>query len=236
MPFRLRDGTSTEDRRLDRLVYYDERSKDYPVRTLIEGRKPRAYTWRHAQTDQGREGACVGHAVTQEAAARPVTVFGDPLKQPPDAEALNLTAYDVYRQAQRIDPWEGEAYSGTSVLAGVKIGQQQGWWDTYRWALGPGADNAANDVILSVGYAGPVIAGTRWTEAMFNADADGYLNPEGAVVGGHAYLLTSYSIKRDAVFTPNSWGGAGQGWIRRSDLTKLLDADGEACVVTARRK
>lgn len=236
MPHRLRDGSATEDRRLDRLIEFDERSKDYPVRAVVGGRKPRAYTWRGVTTDQGNQGACVGHAVTQEAAARPVTVFGDPLKAPPDISALNHLAYDVYRRAQRHDPWPGEepAYSGTSVLAGVKVGQEQGWWTTYRWALGPGADKAAQDVILSVGYAGPVIMGTAWHSGMWQADDDGFLHATGDVEGGHAYLLTSYSIKRDAVWTPNSWGGSGQGWISRADLTRLLAAGGEACVVTRR--
>ncbi len=237
MPYRLRDGSATEDRRLDRLVSFDERSRAFPVRAVLPDRKPRAYTWRSVTTDQGREGACTGHAVTQEAAARPVPAFGDPLKAPPDVARLNTVAYSAYRRAQQLDPWPGEepAYSGSSVLAAVKAGQEQGWWTEYRWALGPGADAAANDVILSVGYRGPVIMGTYWYEGMYRPDPNGALNVAGSIVGGHAYLLTSYSIKRDAVFTPNSWGGAGAGWISRADLTRLLAEDGEACVPTVRR-
>lgn len=236
------------ERVLDRLVRFDEKSKDYPVRPLLAGKQPRAYTWRTVTTDQGNQGACVGHGVTQEAAARPVTVFGDPVKAPPNVANLNNVARDVYHEAQHDDYWPGcylgarctrqpsrDQYEGSSVLAGVKVGQQRGWWTEYRWALGPGADAAAQDVILSLGYRGPVILGTVWRSGMWRADSDGYLRATGSDEGGHCYLLTAYSKKRDAVWTGNSWGGDGQGWITRRDLVSLLAADGEAVIPTVRK-
>lgn len=237
MTVRLRNGSTVEDPRLDRLEQRDERSLNYPIRALVGGRKPRAYTWRHYVTDQGNQGACVGHACTQEAAARPKPVYGDPVRNPAAVQTLNDDARAVYRRAQQLDPWEGEepTYSGTSVLAGVQAGVERGWWSEYRWALGPGPEAAANDVILALGYAGPVIMGTVWRSGMWRPDADGYLRATGNDEGGHAYLLVSYSLKRDAVWTPNSWGGAGQGWITRADLVSLLAAGGEACIPTVRR-
>lgn len=236
MTARLRDGSTVEDPRLDRLQQFDDRSRAYPIRTLVGARQPRSYTWRHYVTDQGQQGACVGHACTQEAAARPKPYFGDPVLKPAPVADLNETARTVYRRAQQIDPWEGEepVYSGTSVLAGVQAGQERGWWSEYRWALGPGPDAAAQDVILALGYAGPVIMGTVWRSGMWGADTDGYLRATGNDEGGHAYLLVSYSAKRDAVWTPNSWGGQGQGWINRTDLVSLLAAGGEACIPVRR--
>ena len=233
----LRDGSTVNDARLDRLPQRDPRSLAYPVRALVAGRQPRSYTWRHYVTDQGAQGACVGHACTQEAAARPKPVFGDPVRNPAPQATLEATARATYRRAQQLDPWPGEepTYSGTSVLAGVKAGVEQGWWGEYRWALGPGPEQAANDVILALGYAGPVIMGTVWRSGMWDADANGYLRATGPVEGGHAYLLVAYSKPRDAVWTPNSWGGAGQGWITRADLVSLLADDGEACIPTVRR-
>jgi hypothetical protein len=233
----LRDGSTTADPRLDRCVQFDPRSTAYPVRALVGARQPRSYTWRHYVTDQGQQGACVGHACTQEAAARPKPVFGDPVRRPASVADLNQRARGVYARAQQLDPWPGEepAYSGTSVLAGVQAGQEQGWWSEYRWALGPGPEAAAQDVILALGYAGPVIMGTVWRSGMWRADADGYLRATGSAEGGHAYLLVAYSAKRDAVWTPNSWGGAGQGWITRGDLVSLLAEGGEGCVPTVRR-
>jgi hypothetical protein len=231
------------ERVLDRLVQFDEASKAYPIRALVGAKAARSYSWRTVTTDQGRQGACVGHGVVQEATARPVTVFGDPVKQPPDVANLNNIARDVYYEAQKIDPWPGgeyagasPTYAGTSVLAGVKIGQQRGWWTEYRWALGPGPDAAAQDVILALGYAGPVIMGTAWRSGMWRPDADGYLRATGSNQGGHCYLLSRYSKRRDAVFTTNSWGGAGAGWITRPDLVSLLADDGEAVVVQGRKK
>lgn len=232
MTTRLRNGGTVEDPRLDRFEQFDVRSRAYPIRALIGTGGVRSYTWRHYVTDQGQQGACVGHACTQEAAARPSPVYGDPVRNPVAVTTLNDDARAVYRRAQQLDSWEGEepTYSGTSVLAGAQAGQERGWWSEYRWALGPGPDAAAQDVILALSYAGPVIMGTVWRSGMWRPNEKGYLRAIGNDEGGHAYLLVSYSAKRDAVWTPNSWGGAGQGWITRTDLVSLLAAGGEACI------
>ena len=57
----------------DRLVQFDERSRAFPIRALIDAdAKPRSYTWQcPVWLDQGTEGACVGFGVSHEAAARP---------------------------------------------------------------------------------------------------------------------------------------------------------------------
>lgn len=227
------------ERVLDRKVHFDERSKNYPIRTLIRDKDPRSKTWAFVQLDQGQEGACTGFSTTMEAAASPVPVFGSPIKYKyfgASVEPINQVARDVYHRARQLDEWPGEDYEGSSVLGAVKAGAERGWWTEYRWALGPRAEAAAQDVILSLSWHGPVIMGTNWYEGMFNADVDGYLRVAGKVAGGHAWLLTRYSKKKDAVWTPNSWGGQGQGWITRDDLVKLLDADGEACIPVTRTK
>jgi len=59
------------DRTFDRAVRFDERSKEYPIRTLVAAKPLRSFTWRHLQLDQGTEGACTGFSATMEAAARP---------------------------------------------------------------------------------------------------------------------------------------------------------------------
>jgi hypothetical protein len=173
-----------------------------------------------------------------EAAAHPVPVFGKPylyrlgIKQ---VEPINQVARDLYHRAKQLDEWAGEDYEGSSVLGAAKAGAEKGWWTEYRWALGPGAEAAAQDVILALGWHGPVMMGTYWYEGMWQADKDSYLHAEGNIAGGHAWLLTRYSKKRDAVWTPNSWGGQGQGWISRADLVKLLANDGEACIPVVRK-
>ncbi len=234
----LKNGTTVRDIRLDRLVQYDERSKAYPMRSQLRGLAPKTKTWRGYTTNQGNQGACVGHSVTQEAAARPDPFFGDPESAPADVKVLNGIAREIYFRAQEIDPWAGGEYpgadpfySGTSVLAGLKAGLERGWWKGYRWALGPGAEAAAQDVILTLSHFGPVVVGTYWYSGMTYPDTAGYLRVEGWPEGGHAYLLTAYDEVKDAVYTPNSWGGYGAGWITRSDLVTLLQNDGEAAMV-----
>lgn len=226
------------DRVFDRRASFDPRSLDYGIRTLLAAKPARSYSWRHVQLDQGSEGACVGFSVAMEAAARPKPVFGDPCKKSfttADVLRLNKLASAVYHRAQEIDEWPGEDYEGTSVLAGMKAGREMGWWEQYRWALGPTAEAAADDVMRTVGRFGPVVMGTWWWSGMMAADADGFLHPTGRPLGGHAFLLTRYNAKRDAVWTPNSWGGWGQGWIKRADVVKLLAEDGEGSVPVGRK-
>jgi hypothetical protein len=224
------------ERTFDRAVKFDERSKGFPVRALLPSKAPRSYTWRHLQLDQGTEGACTGFSATTEAAARPKPVFGDPripstIAKTPQIEQI---ARQVYHRARQLDEWPGEDYEGSSVLGATKAGQELGWWTRYHWALGPGPEAAANDVIMSLGYRGPVMLGTNWYESMMVPRGDGYLAVAGRVAGGHAWLATAYSKTRDAIWTPNSWGGQGQGWIHRSDLVRLLAEDGEACIPDTR--
>jgi len=72
--------------------------------------------------DQGQEGACVGFA-----ASRAMSL-------------LNRKRYDarwLYREAQRVDEWEGEAYSGTSVRAAMDVLRRVGHAPTYRGVTRP---------------------------------------------------------------------------------------------------
>ena len=257
-PLQLRGGARTLDRRCDRIPQFDEQSLHYPVRALLKAegiREPRSYSWAYFQLDQmhgvGRDmrgsGGCGGFGTTMEAAARPVPVFGDPARYSLDEDTIARQARALYYRAQEIDPWEGGAapgvtpyMEGTSGLAAVKAAVERGWYAEYRWALGPGPEAAAHDVILSLGYFGPVMLGTNWYEDMYDAvpgaSDELFLDVSGRAVGGHWWVATRYSKKLDAIWTPNSWGGQGAGWIRRGDLVKLLAEDGEACIPTRRTR
>jgi hypothetical protein len=217
------------DRRLDWVPRFDERSRDYGIRSAVAPTRIRSKRWTPGPIlDQGSEGACVGFAATAEALATPVLVTKIPRE--PDA-----FAHGVYRNAQRIDQWEGENYEGTSVLAGMKVMRNLGLIREYRWAFG------VNDVVIGLINSGPVVLGTYWYDGMYEAPF-GVLHPEGAVVGGHAYLLTAYNhsstnpllIGQRTVTVQNSWGrGWGQGGLAEmtlEDLGTLLDNDGEAAV------
>lgn len=67
--------------------------------------------------DQGAEGACVGFGV-----ARALTLMN----------RERYDAFEIYRTAQRQDEWEGEAYSGTSVRAGLDVVRERGPIQCFR--------------------------------------------------------------------------------------------------------
>ena len=228
----LKDGTVTQDPRLDRLVSFDERSRQYPIRTLLEAKKPRSYTWRLFNwLDQGYEGACVGFAWTHELQARPKEVQG----------TSNDSARKLYHRAQQLDVWPGGAYpgatpfyEGTSVLAGAKAAQELGYIQEYRWAF------SADDAFKAIGHTGPGILGCWWYEGMMNTDEKGFIRPTGSPVGGHAIIVRGVNFKRREVRLSNSWGKSwgkdGDALMTFEDFEKVLMNDGEFCVPVKRTK
>jgi hypothetical protein len=225
--------------RLDWISRHDPRSREYPIRAALPDRvRRRRRMWFVPKPviDQGSEGACVGFGWTNELRARPVQV------SLPDPERFAIA---LYRQAQRVDEWPGEQYSGTSVLAGAKVCQSLGYIGAYRWAFG------IDDVIDSLVAAGPVVLGIPWHESMYQTRPSGLIEVTGEPIGGHCILATGYDPKRrflkegftttfEAVRLRNSWGPTygvdGDGWITVTDLAALLAGHGEACIPTIRAK
>ena len=151
----------TDQRVFGRIPLFDERSRQYPVKAAIRefaAKRPRSYTWRCTKTlDQGAEGSCTGFAWAHELIARP-------------AEVLTVTsakAQEIYFNAQRLDPWEGGAYSGatpfyegSSVLTSAKATMITGLIGGYKWAFG------IEDLKLGIGYYGPAVLGINWYDGM----------------------------------------------------------------------
>jgi hypothetical protein len=217
--------------KLGRLIRFDERSKNFPVRATVPKRQ-RSYTWRcRSVLDQKSEGSCVGHGVAHELIARP-------------AEATGIDhdyAVMIYHKAQKIDPWPGgdyenafPYYEGSSVLAGVQVAQRLGWCSGYDWAFG------LNDLILGVGYRGPAILGIKWYDGMFQPDAAGFIHVTGSEQGGHCILCNSVNIAKQRFTLHNSWGSEwgknGECFISFADMDRLLREDGEAVFLSGRRK
>lgn len=210
--------SSPDTRTLDRRVQFDERSRGFPVRAVLEGKTPRSYTWRCGTwLDQGQEGACVGYSWAHELAARPAEWL-----------VTSDTAMGIYDRARVLDDWPGEDYEGTSVLAGAKAVAEKGWVGKYRWAF------SMKDLVLAVGYQGPVILGINWHADMLDTDRGGFVQPTGGVVGGHAILCRGVSLHQGYFTLRNSWGASwglnGDCRVRMDDMAKLLADDGEACV------
>ena len=225
----LRDGSTTADRRLDRIIKFDPKSRAFPVASApqVAEKKPRSFT--HACTtynDQGAEGACVGFGWGHELAARPAATLG---------VSAAFSRERIYWPAQRIDEWEGGSYpgaspfyEGTSVLAGAKVLLAMGAFKQYRWVF------SLHDLIMAVGYVAPVVMGLNWHEGMFNTDANGYIRPTGAVMGGHCILARGVSVTKRRFLLHNSWGKGwgveGLCWVSFDDMDQLLHEQGEGCV------
>lgn len=232
-------------RTLDRLVEFDERSKNFRAADGITTDLFRSYTWSCTQyNDQGREGACVGFAWSHELSARPKVHLTDA-----------ATAQSIFHRARVLDQWPGEDYEGTSVLAGIKAAMEiinvdgLPLYGGYRWAFG------LQDLAKVVGYRGPVVLGIDWYTNMYYPDGNGFISASGEVAGGHAILCNGVRIVKKNALLPatwdnvdldksyarlhNSWGtGYGKGgdaFITFTDLNILLENNGEACIPTLRR-
>lgn len=230
--------TRAPDPRLTWRSRHDERSRGYGVRDLLADEMPplphkRLWSPGRVVLDQGREGACTGFAVCHDLAASPHRVrgAGEPL------------ARKLYRRAQQIDEWPGEAYEGSSVLAAVKAAGERGFIDSYRWAFNI---EDLQDAVLGLG---PAVIGIPWHSSMYRPRPSGLLDLNGDVVGGHAILVLGYHpsmrirgegwwSRHDVFVLLNSWGPSygkkGRAYIRSYDLARLLAENGEACIPLAR--
>ena len=226
---------------LGRREEFDERSRLYRAVELISTKELRSYTWScDVFNNQGKWGACVGFSFSHELSARPkVYRVGEDV------------AHAIYNRAKVLDPWPGENYDGTSVLAGVKaVMEMKGvkglpLIQEYRWAFG------IEEVVRVLGRRGPVVLGVLWYQGMWDTDVNGFVSPTGEVVGGHAIMAngvrcvwkdplstdrtwTNLDTDKSYVKLHNSWGtGWGQGGtckITVKDLGVLLTRGGEACI------
>lgn len=166
--------------------------------------------------DQGPEPSCVGYAWAS-------LIEGSPVRMLLPGGTGSL----IYKEAQLLDEFPGEAYDGTSVRGGAKAVQARGRLVSYGWAFDLAT---AVDWILT---GGPLVVGTNWYESMMNTDGDGFIEPYGSVVGGHAYIMDGASVTRGVARFRNSWG---VGWGRNGSffmtfesLSRLISEDGEAC-------
>lgn len=232
------------ERTLDVRPSLDPRNHDYPIRfTLGPTVERRPINWQAplVRMDQGREGACVGFGWANEMMSAPQRVeLGAPAN----------TAHYIYREAQTIDEWPGEAYEGTSVLAGAKVLMKYRYMDEVRWAF------SVDDVIDALcSYTtlggGPVVLGVPWLSGMFAPRPSGLLEVNGTVEGGHCVCATGYhpgmrlaketwTERFEVIKIRQSWGADhgknGDVYIRPDDLQTLWDKWADGGIAIQRHK
>lgn len=208
---------------------------DYAVRDRLTGKAPLRDLLLPlpAALDQGQDGDCVGFGCTDAARIMDLIRVPNATDLPGQADAVAL-----YTAARKIDGEAATDPAGTSVLAGMKAGQADGYWGGYLWADGT---SAIAQAMLQLHV--PVVIGVPWHEGMETPAAGGVLKVTGGYVGGHCVVVCGITLRG-----PNgepgpwfrilnswgaSWGVAGCGWIFHRDLAALLHDEGEAAIPTA---
>lgn len=224
----------------DRFPSRDQRRGNFLAEEIVPTVAPFPKTWATTlTTDQGREGACVGHGQTTDLLASPM----------PDRtatfEVANAFAYRHYKRAQELDPWAGNAYEGTSVDAGFKATRDLGAIESWRWMYNT---EQIRDAVLQVG---PVVIGINWYSEMYHTRPSGLVTVGGSVVGGHCLTIVGYhpgmrirgedwNARYEVFKWKNSWGTdygvSGFGYILASDLQALMSEDGDAAVALGRKR
>lgn len=210
-------------RRLGRHVNHDPRSLNFLVRpdgTVASKR----WTRRTPILDQGDLGSCTGNAATGVLGTDPfyATLGGKLLDE---NEAISL-----YSTATALDSFPGTyppTDTGSDGLSVAKAAKAAGLISGYTHITTiPAAQTAIQT--------GPFIVGSDWYEGFDTPDADGVVQPTGAVRGGHEYECVSYDALNDLWEFANSWGPtwgvAGHFCYSTATFAKLLAAQGDATV------
>lgn len=180
--------------------------------------------------DQGNSSACVGYSFTAKMLAQPVPWYGFGSVGKKAERSLPQGPFDYYRTLQKYDEWPGgePGYYGTSVRSAHRVALYLGMISGYY---------AIPSVDLMLRWLGSrkgacIQMGTDWKDGMWNTTADGYLGYSGRVVGGHAWMIYGFSMRREAFRMQNSWGAGwgqlGRAWVRFRDVEQMLSDQGDA--------
>lgn len=222
---------------------HDPRSRDFDVRSRLRVKVPvQDRVWQHGPIfDQGSTpplslhdaSGCVGMA-TAAAANVLAKAAGDRAYIATAAGLLSKDdALGLYARAQKLDHVSGESYAGTSVLAGMKAGQEAGLWPGYLWAFG------TRDIAQAVLQVGPVVIGIPWDTRLEEPDARGIITPGGAPAGGHALAVVGIVLQRAGQPGPffvlqqsrgEAEGDRGLVYLHHKHLSALLAGVGEAAI------
>lgn len=239
----LKNGIETSDPRTDRVPLYDETSRKYQMRAVLEDLKKRGIarraSWRPSKPglDQGPDGACVGFSGASGLNA-------SPRRAKPSWDALQAKA--LYWETQRKDPWEGGSYpgassfyEGTALLTCMQVLLARGHISGFRW-IGAGSQTPGDDLVDTLELYSGVQLGVPWFGSMFNTRPSGLLDVEPETPDGYHAIWTlchrnavikgEGSKKIDHCVLQQTWGTWGVPWygvpghcfIRTEDIVNEL--------------
>jgi hypothetical protein len=193
--------------------------------------------------NQGAFASCVGHGESQAINADPPPNDNYTEGMGESATTGLPTARAVYYEATVIDgspddpDAPGGGQQGATVRSGEKAIQNRGRIKTYAAAA------TIDEITAWIRTKGPIVAGSDWTQDMFNPDPTGIIKPTGTVAGGHCYVLDEHvpagaTASSGATFPAemygihNSWGDGwgihGRAYIAVPDFAGLIAQGGEA--------
>lgn len=228
----MRGGVTVLDERLGRIPQYDERSRGWQVRSLLEqirgvecvdeaavvepvvselaAPQPQPFD----QSDPpcpGRYGAdgCVGCSFGTALNAAPI------IRKPAWQHRFDHSECCwLYRTAQDEDEWAGSDYGGTSLIAALRIAKRLGIISEYRW-IGAGSQTPIDDLrdtfrLLKSG----VWFGVPWWSSMFDPQPNGLLEVDrsSGLAGYHAIYGVDLVVDPpglpagEYVVWQNTWG------------------------------
>jgi hypothetical protein len=200
----------------DRAFALDERRLRALVR-LETGKAAKARTrpWHIRESlDQGATSECVVHALMHA------------LQAAPRVHDLGWSRADrttFYGLAQQRDGFP-RPHDGTTARAVCSVARERGLISEYLWIYDEGT------LREHLALRGTVMMGTDWFASMFATDTRGYVEPNGAVVGGHETLVRWYHGPRhrthpDSYELQNSWGerwGVSGNFFLKADALRYL--------------
>lgn len=219
-----KETISSTDKRLNRHINHDERSKQFAFDTTNIVIKDVEHLDHIGILDQGEVGSCTGNAAIGAINTDPFLPYVNPIFQPNENGALAL-----YSAAEMIDgdgpyPPNDHGSSGLSVAKALKnVGMIPGYQHTFT----------LQDALKALTQ-GPIFVGTNWYQDMFTPDADGRVHPTGKLAGGHEYRGFKIDIENGRIWFKNSWnttwGLKGTFYLTWADFAVLLAKSGDVTV------
>ncbi len=216
------------DLRLGRHVRHDSRSLAYQVRAEDPATLKSIHHERHIPVlNQGNLGSCTGNAAVGSLGTSVFWDEGLHVLSSGDALVDETYAVNVYSDATKLDPYQGDyppTDTGSDGLSVAQVLKNRGLISGYVHATSLAA-------ALTALSQTPVIAGVEWRADMFNPDPDGRIHLTGKVQGGHEIVLDQLDVENRRVWFTNSWGEHwgvhGRAYFTWEDFGTLLSNDGD---------